>query len=428
MKDIKKLFSNSFIVFVGTFVGSVFSYLFNIKFMANMLGPELYGEFSALLSLFIIVSAAGAAILTIAMSYSGEMYAKKKYKLIEKFYQLFTKYIAIAGVAFLIVGVISLGFIKEFLGVSHGLAIIFTYLGVVISLLIMINKGILQGCQRFKSISIISVLEMALRLVIGVSLVYFGYALNGAILAVAIAVFLTYFWSYKYLRNIFQKKGNIAGKFSFNKKELLGYSWPTLITTIFLAVFLSVDILIIKHYFSSYDAGVYAAISTIAKIVFYLTGPIVGVMFPMISEKKAQNQKHYQVFLLSVLFTLFAGILVLAIYAVIPGTIIRILSSPEYIGFYPLLIEVGLVMFLYAVINLIANYYMALKDFKFLWFMGLTMVGMLGGIFFYHPSVLIVVRIMIFSFAFLLLCMIIYYVYTKKDQVKLLISGEHTDA
>ncbi len=428
MKEVKKLFTNSFIIFVGATIGSVFSYLFNMM-MGRMLGPELYGDFSALLSLLIIVSAGGTAVITVSMKYSSDLYAKKNIGAIFKLFKYFTKYLLYAGALIFIVGLLLINPIADFLSISNKYAIIIVLASMVVGLIIMVNKGILQGVQNFKALSTIAIIEMVLRLAIGLLLVYVGFALYGAVLALVVATFLTYLWSFKYLSNLF-KGGKTPNKsFRFNKNEILGYSWPTLVTAVLLTLLLNVDILLVKHYFNPYDAGLYAAVSTVAKIIFYLTGPVVGVMFPMISEKKAKKEKHYNIFLFSLLATLILGLIVLSIYAVAPGSVIKLLYGAGYVGLYSLLVEVGLVMLLYALINLMANYFMAIKDFFFVIFMAIASVAVIVVVTMSHASILLIVRELIVIFAILLFMMIGYYLFSKREQILLFLNrGENGKA
>lgn len=423
MSETGKLFKGSFIIFVGTFIASIFSYLFNML-MGRMLGPNLYGDFSALLSLSIIVSAGGTAILTIAMKYSGELAALANFQAIKKLFSILTKYVLIIGFAVLVIGLVLIKPISNFLSVREFWPIAIILSSIMISLVMMVNKGILQGTQKFREISILAIFEMVLRLLLGISLVYLGLSISGAALAMVLATLAAYILSYRYMRRIFKHKHNKNQAFEFDKKEIIGYSWPTLITTVFLAIFMNLDILLVKHYFAPFDAGVYAAISTVAKIIFYLTGPIVSVMFPLISEKMAKEEKHYSIFMMSFFLTLALGIIVLIIYAVVPHFVMRVLYGSIFVSdSVTLLASVGIVMLIYALINLILNYFMALKNFTFLWLVSTVLVLELIVVGVSHGSIFMVVRELIFCYALLLCLLLGYYLITKKSQIIAFIQG-----
>lgn len=425
MNDTKKLFSNSFIIFVGTIIGSFFSYLFNML-MGRMLGPSLYGELAAVLSLLAIVGVAGGAIVTISMRYSGELFHRQQFRALKKLFSFLTKNIFYAALILFIVGAIFAKQIGNFLAIDQIWLIVIAFTSIIFSLLYAINRGFLQGTQKFKSVSMIGVLEMGLRLGLGLTLVILGFKVFGAMIAIVLATALTYGATFLPLKSVLRKADEKKQeKFKFDRKEILAYSWPTLITSLILAIALNLDIIFVKHYFDPQTAGLYAAVSTVAKIVLYITAPIVSVMFPMISQKTVSGDKHYRIFLISLLLTIIGGIAILAIYSIAPGKVLTLLYGAKYTALFQLLPEAGLFVLFYALSNLVINYYMVIKDFTFLIFYGLVLVSQIVLIILWHPSVLFIVRLLIASNGLLFLILIGYYLWSKREQIKQFVKGEY---
>lgn len=421
----KRLISNSLIIFVGTFFGGIFSYLYNML-MGRMLEPVAYGELTALMSLMMIVSVAGGAIFTITMRYSGELSAGKKFQALNKLFKFVSKYVLILGLLIFAVGSLLSRPIANFLSVESLVPVVISLSSVVLGLLLLVNKGFLQGLQRFYAITLLGSGEMLLRLILGVALVSFGFSLNGAIAALVLASGLMYavsFWPYRKAL-VLDCPSSSENSFKFDKKEIVSYSWPTLVSAILLVVATNLDIIVIKHFFDPHSAGVYAAISTIAKIILYATGPIVGVMFPMVSEQKTKGEKHYKVFLFSILATIMIGFVILAVYNIIPGRIISLLYGNAYIEYYNLLPEIGLAIAFFSLFNLIANYFLAIKNFIFLWFIGAVLLFQTLILFVWHPSILAIVRVFIFSYGLIFALMFGYYLISKKDSIAQYLKGE----
>ena len=417
MSTTKRLFSNSAIVFIGTVIGSIFSYLFNML-MGRMLGPEVYGEMSALMSVLMIVAVGGGAVLTVTMRYTSELYAKKKVKALKKLYFVFTKYVFIFSAALFLIGIALSGVIAQFFHITSVVPVIVILSAIVVSFVMLVNRGILQGTQKFVPLVSIGIVESVVKLIVGVVLVKVGFGLNGAVSAMVLSIAVVYLVSMFFILPIFKEKASKDEKFRFDKKEIIGYSIPTLLVAVVLATLINLDIILIKHYFSPEDAGLYAAISTIGKIIFYLLAPIVSVMFPMISEQKAKGNKHYKIFLLSFFLTVTGGLIIMAIYTLAPGMVIRVLYGEDYVSFFYLLPEVGLLMLFYTLVNLIANYYMAVKNFIFLWASGTIIVGQIIVVVLWHPSVLSVVRVFVASQGLLFVVMLGYYLFSKREQIK----------
>ncbi len=424
MTDTRKLISSSVIIFAGTMVGSIFSYLFNML-MGRMLGPKGYGEMTALMSLLLIVSVAGGAILTVTMRYSSELYTADKYLALKKLFSVFTRYVYFLALILFLLSLVLIRPIANYFSIDNLLPVAIAFSSLIFGLAVTVNRGVLQGSQRFIAVSIIGVIDPVLRLALGILLVKLGFQVSGALAAIVIASAVSYLVTFWPIKSIFSHsdKDRTPKKFSFDKKEILNYSRPVLLSAVLLMVAQNLDVILVKHYFPPADAGIYAAISTIGKIILYVTAPIVTVMFPMVSEKTTKGDKHYKIFLFSILFVLIGGLLVLGLYAIAPAKIIAILYGNQYVSFFSLLPEVGLAILFYSLINLLANYYLAVKDFRFIWFFLVIIVGLLVSISFIHSSILVVVRIIILSFALLFTAMMGYYLFSKKDQLKLFLRG-----
>jgi len=80
---------------------------------------------------------------------------------------------------------------------------------------------------------------------------------------------------------------------------------------------------------------------------------------------------------------------------------------------------------LYSLINLLVNYYLVVKDFRFLWFFLVAIFGLVAAISIFHSSILIIVRMIILTFGLLFASMIGYYLFSKKDQLKSFLRGEY---
>lgn len=420
MNEAKKLLSNSTIIFGGTILGSVCAYAFNML-SGRLLGPKLYGEFTALLSLMAILSVAGGAIMTVTMKYVSDLYADKHFKAIKKLYWRFSKYILFFAVGLFLISTIFVRSIANFLSIDNIYPVIITLSTFIFGFLIVVNRGVLQGTQKFLIVSLTSVLEMLLRLSIGLVLIKIGLGVGGALLGIVVASVVTYFITFLPLLKIFKTKDDNDTPFVFKKKEILSYSIPALFSSLFLAVALNLDVILVKHYFEAETAGLYAAVSTIGKIILYATGPIATVMFPMIAEKQASGDKHYSLFLFSLLLTIIGSFIILLIYFIAPGTVIRILYGDRYTGLYELLPKIGLFVLFYALVNLMANYFMVAKKYWYLGLFAIDLILQFVLIAKYHSDLETVVKILSATTGLLFLSMIGYYLFTKREQLQQLL-------
>jgi O-antigen/teichoic acid export membrane protein len=426
MSVTKKLFSGSLIILIGTLVGNFGAYIFNML-VGRFLGPDQYGDFTTLMSLAAILTVGTGAIMTVAMKYAGEYYALKDYGSLKKFFFSFTKYAAYLGIIIIALGIILTKPIGNFFAIHDRLSLYIIFFTMALSLISLIGRGYLQGMQKFNNVAITGIVETACRIVLGIGFIMLGYKIAGAMAGVAIATIIAYLYMLSPISKVF--RANISSKIKkhikLNRKEILQYAWPTLITTALLAISLNIDILAVKHYFSATDAGNYAAISTIGKIIFYITAPIVGVMFPLITERRIKGYKHYRIFLLSFLMVLVGAMIVLGVYYVMPGTVIHLLYGAKYTQYYYILPEVGFVYFLFSIVNLVVNYFMAIKKFAFIPIFLVVITTQILSIIFHHSSFDEVIKILIGTYGLLSALLLLYYFILKRQQLSQLLRGEY---
>jgi len=315
--------------------------------------------------------------------------------------------------------------IANYFSIDNLLPVAIAFSGLIFGMVTMVNKGLLQGVQKFSAVSLIGVLEMALRLGLGILLVKIGFAVSGALSAVILATAIGYAATFFPIRKIFKNshQDKVSKFHLFDKKEIGKYFGPAFLSSLLLIIALNLDVILVKHYFSPADAGMYSAVSAIGKIILYVTAPIISVMFPMISEKTVSGEKHYKLLFFSLMFVIVGALIVLAAYVIAPAKIIGLLYGSQYVSLFYLLPEIGLAILLYSLINLLTNYYLVVKDFRFLWFFLIAVAGLTLAISQFHSSLLLVVRLMILFFGLLFLSMMVYYLLSKRDQIKSTLRG-----
>jgi O-antigen/teichoic acid export membrane protein len=106
----------------------------------------------------------------------------------------------------------------------------------------------------------------------------------------------------------------------------------------------SIDVLLVKHFFSAEQAGHYAALSLLGKIVFFGATSIGIVMFPKIAEIHSNNKSTKKVFHKSILYTLLISASVVIAYFLFSKIIVNIIFGSQYLEITSLLGLFGLFM------------------------------------------------------------------------------------
>jgi len=114
------------------------------------------------------------------------------------------------------------------------------------------------------------------------------------------------------LRFLFKKSNDISVKIPV--RELINYAVPATIAIFCLSSFISTDVILVKHFFSPVQAGLYGGMSLIGKVIFYFTAPIPTVMFPLLIKRHAKNQSFNRLFYLSLFLVLIPSVLISGFY------------------------------------------------------------------------------------------------------------------
>jgi len=184
-------------------------------------------------------------------------------------------------------------FMKFFFQLDSILPLLMFYPILWMGLIGSLNEGFLQGKFLFVLLAIVTVSAPILKLILGFGLTHFGLQDLSYVaipLATVFPVIVSSFFVLRNARNI-PKKGNIhAIKFP---KSFFSASILTILST---SAFLSVDLILVKHYLSAVQAGHYALVGLIGKIVFYFGSLVNNLMMTFVSRDEGAHRSSDKTF------------------------------------------------------------------------------------------------------------------------------------
>jgi O-antigen/teichoic acid export membrane protein len=138
-----------------------------------------------------------------------------------------------------------------------------------------VGYGGLQGVERFRLLGIALIVAAGGRVALGVAFAAAGLGVDGAMLAVTIglAASATIAIAPHMRRDATRSRER-------SSVRDLSPMLPALIASIAIAIPTSADVILVRHYFPSQDAGAYAAVSTLGKIVVFGPLAISLALFP----------------------------------------------------------------------------------------------------------------------------------------------------
>jgi len=398
------------IVFIGSMIVNVLNYIFHLV-MGRSLGPASYGIAVTLISLLALFSVPISTVNTAVVKFTSEVSAKNQLGNITYLFKKLSLVFIIAGLIFIFVIMLCANSLGQFLNIDP-LYIKIISVFVVFALFCALTRGILQGLKKFEIYSINLIVEVVAKIVFFLIFFYLGQKILGVTLALIFSAIIAFLTSLPYIKNILKLDSQPV-----SLKHLFKYSSYTFWVFVFITIITYIDIILVKHYFSPEVAGLYGALATAGKIIFFIANPIILVMFPMVSDAYEQNRKHFGLLAQTLLTVIGLSLAVLAIYYFFPQFVIKILYGQQFLSISVYLFRFGLAMLLFSLASLFTYYFLSIKKMSFLFFIITTAILELILIYLFHGSIGQIINDLIYSYSFLLVSLSVMYIIGKKNTI-----------
>ncbi len=378
-------------VFIASMVVNLCNYLFHI-FMSRTLGPVDYGIMVSLFSLFMIIAVPAGVLQTVITKYISNFKAKGELARIKLLlHQLLTRVSLFAVAGFILLTLLS-GHIASFLHIPSRLPIVLIAVAVALGIICPVLLGTLQGLQKFVYFGTDMMIGGISKLLFGILLVYVGLKVNGALLGLAMGSLAALLFAIFPLRHQFTSDQIDC---NLTLSPIYGYFFPVAIMLLCFMLLTNIDLILVKHFFDSSQAGHYAAASIVAKIILFLPGAIAMVMFPKTSELHALNKESKPVLKKSLLYTTLLSGGVLLLYLAIPSVVVKSLFGSQYIPTIPLIGMFGLAMLFFSLTNILLFYQISVHQLRFLKILVPATIVEVALISLFHTSLIQVILILV---------------------------------
>jgi len=284
--------------------------------------------------------------------------------------------------------------------------------GFLIFFMLAIDRGVLQGRAHFGRLALCNQAEMWVRLLGAIGFVVIGWSVNGAVAALPLSFVAAW------LVALGARKG-LPARFQLlclaERTEITRYFGLVIIGLIGQIVINNSDILIVKSFFPAQQAGQYAALALIGRMVFFATWSVVMVVFPVVTQKHQRGESHRFLLWTSLgVIGLVSGSIVI-VTLLIPKLVVNVLFGPQYLPIAPLMWLYALATALYALSNAIVNYYLSLGNGQGNYLVLLAGMAQFGGLLLLHTDLFIVVAVQLGIMVSLLITLMVWDVYIKRE-------------
>lgn len=409
------LISGSAIIFFGSIFSNILNFLFNL-FMTRNLSVADYGVLASIVSLITLSSLPASAILPAVVRFAASYFAKGDHAMIRGLFLKFGKLSFLLGFIILVVFILFTEKISEFFHIGDNSLVILASLLVFFGFIAIVNSALLQARLSFLFISFINFVGAFLKLALGIGFVFLGFGVGGAMWALLLSSVIPYVLTFIPLRFLFQK-GLVIPK--INTSELFVYGAPSAIALFGLTSFITTDIILVKHFFDPESAGIYAGLSLVGRVIFFLSAPISTVMFPLIVQKHTREENYHNTFTLSLFLVFLLSAPVVIFYFLFPVFTIGFFTKQDYLSVTNLLGLFGIFIVAYSVLSIMVNFFLSIKktNISVPVAIGAGLQALL--LWFFHQDFLQVILISLIIVSLLILLLLLYYLKLyEKDKKK----------
>jgi O-antigen/teichoic acid export membrane protein len=392
------LFSGSAVMIVGTNFNNAVNYLYHV-FMGRMLGPAGYGEMASLLSLIILVSTIPSSLnLALVKFVSGSKHPAQTSQIVGWFFSR----ALVLGVIIACPILLFSPWLKNFLRLSSVFPVILVGLSFLFVLPAIVLKAALQGEIKFNQFITVLLTESGTKLGLSIGFVMIGWSVFGSMAGIFAAAVCSLFLCLYFIKKFPLWPATTPIPLS----KFFKYSFPVLIYSVAGTSFFTTDLILVKHFFTSSQAGTYAALSTLGKIIIFGSGPVAGVMFPIVSKRLAQGLNYTKVFWAGFLLTLGICSAVLLVYLLVPNVAISLLYGHQYLQAASLLFPFGVFISCYSLASFLIGFFLSLNFTKVILIPSLAAVFQILGITLFHGSLLSVISVSVVISAVMLIVLL----------------------
>lgn len=378
------------------------NYLYNLL-LGRFLGPEAFSEAALLVTLLLVLSFLGMtfqlAVAKFAVLFSGKEWSIFK-----------TNSYRLSAIIGTVVAIILMLFSKQmqalFNSQNHWMFVIFG-IGIPLYFFMSVNRGTFQGRQEFNKLSITYQTEMWSRLLITLAFIVLFDVQPGILVATGILI--------SFVFGLFPSDAKGIDIFKVeklseeNSKKVSQFVVLTACYELTQIIINNSDILMVKHYFEAIDAGLYASLALIGRVVYFVAWMFVMLLLPTVVQKHKDGEPTAPILFKYVTYIgLLSTFIVLSCYFM-PELIITLMFGESYLSMASLLWLYALATSLFAISNIFAYYFLSLDHYIPVVISGVLGLSQILLVAFFHESLAMVVHMQIIAMSILLFVQIAYF-------------------
>src|SRR5260370_798392 len=212
--------------------------------------------------------------------------------------------------------------IAQYLILPSAWMVVLLACGIAFYIPLGVKRGGLQGTCAFSRLTSNFILETVVKFGLALALVLAGYGVMGAVGAITASVIVAYYLPPMGKQLDVPAEPAIPASFREGMQAIVFFVGQVIINNI--------DILLVKHFFSPQDAGLYAAVALVGRVLYFSSWQVVSAMFP-ISASQTNGRRGGSVLVLPLLLVVAISLGFILLLSLFPGLIVRFVFGAGFI-------------------------------------------------------------------------------------------------
>ena len=349
-----QLLGGSLTLLAGSGLVGVTNLIYNVA-TARLLGPTGFAHATSVYTLLMLMSAITLSFQVVCAKYVAKKTSEEDRASV---FATLHQRAWVAGIALGIVLFLFRDVLAGYLNLPDPVLISLLAIGTAFYIPLGVRRGYIQGSHAFGPLALNFMLEGLVRLVGVFVLIPLGLGVKGAVLASVLAVVVSYFTAIPSPSVTSFGFRGIAISFREGLQAIVFFSGQTIINNF--------DIVLVKHFFPPGEAGLYAAVALVGRLVNMCAWSVVNTMFPVSAGANSEENEGSPVLFTSL--ALVFGILSVLIFGLwlVPSFLWRGLFGAHFEmgnhgGLAALLILYAITAGIYSLSSVIITYEMSRK-------------------------------------------------------------------
>ena len=274
-----RLLSGSMIMLVSSGVVGAMNLIYNLV-VAHSLGAEGFGHASAVYTVLMLLSS-----ITLSFQLLCSKFVAKNDFVPAKvgIYRFLHRRAWLVGVAVTCVLVYASAAVSHYLNLPTSSYILLLAVGTIFYIPLGARRGLMQGMYDFPHLASNFVLEVVVKLAGAIILIRLGYGVGGVIGAMVASIVVAYFFG--------RPRSDLNTDAEAGLPKALGEGVQATVFFVGQVIINNLDIVLVKHFFSASEAGLYAAVALVGRVVYMLSWSVVSSMFPFSAGARSADRE-----------------------------------------------------------------------------------------------------------------------------------------